>query len=113
MSLSKFLQFVGQKILLKYLKCLGYFSVSIEKIIFLPSIIEYDKKKNFFFKCFFFFPAKREERLQMTMSKVVESVSKKRIAAHQKSLVFEICCDDKKGEDVEVPFVQYKLPPRQ
>lgn len=47
------------------------------------------------------------------MSKVVESVSKKRIAAHQKSLVFEICCDDKKGEDVEVPFVQYKLPPRQ
>merc|ERR1719219_2439994 len=62
---------------------------------------------------FFMPPAKREERLQMTMSKVVESVSKKRIAAHQKSLVFEICCDDKKGEDVEVPFVQYKLPPRQ
>ena len=58
MSLSKFLQFVGQKILLKYLKCLGYFSVSIEKIIFLPSIIEYDKKKNFFFKCFFFFSSK-------------------------------------------------------
>jgi len=62
---------------------------------------------------FFMPPAKREERLQMTMSRVVESVSKKKIAAHQKSLVFEICCDDKKGEDVEVPFVQYKLPPRQ
>lgn len=71
------------------------------------------KRKISFLNVSSFFPAKREERLQMTMSKVVESVSKKRIAAHQKSLVFEICCDDKKGEDVEVPFVQYKLPPRQ
>ena len=46
----------------------------------------------------------------MTMSKVVETVSKKKIPSHVRSLVFEICCDDENGEDVEVPFVQYRLP---
>merc|ERR1711963_195071 len=59
----------------------------------------------------FFMPAaRREERMKMTMSQVVESVSKKRIPSHVRSLVFEICCDDENGQDVEVPFVQYKLP---
>merc|ERR1719471_2588403 len=59
----------------------------------------------------FFMPAaRREERLKMTMSKVVETVSKKKIPSHVRSLVFEICCDDENGEDVEVPFVQYRLP---
>lgn len=59
----------------------------------------------------FFMPqARREERMKMTMSQVVESVSKKKIPNHVRSLVFEICCDDENGEDVEVPFVQYKLP---
>ena len=48
--------------------------------------------------------------LKMTMSKVVETVSKKKIPSHVRSLVFEICCDDENGEDVEVPFVQYRLP---
>jgi len=61
----------------------------------------------------FFMPAaRREERMKMTMSQVVESVSKKRIPSHVRSLVFEICCDDENGQDVEVPFVQYKLQPR-
>ena len=49
----------------------------------------------------------------MKMSQVVETVSKKRIPNHVRSLVFEICCDDEKGQDVEVPFVQYRLRPRQ
>ena len=44
------------------------------------------------------------------MSKVVETVSKKQIAPHVKALVFELCCNDTEGEDVEVPFVQYRLP---
>ena len=57
-----------------------------------------------------FFTARRDERLKMTMSKVVETVSKKKIPSHVRSLVFEICCDDENGEDVEVPFVQYRLP---
>ena len=46
----------------------------------------------------------------MNMSQVVESVSKKKIPSHVRSLVFEICCDDENGQDVEVPFVQYKIP---
>jgi len=62
---------------------------------------------------FFMPPARREERLKMKMSQVVENVSKKKIANHVRSLVFEICCDDEKGQDVEVPFVQYRLPVRQ
>ena len=49
----------------------------------------------------------------MKMSQVVETVSKKKIPNHVRSLVFEICCDDEKGQDVEVPFVQYRLRPRQ
>lgn len=55
---------------------------------------------------------RREERMKMPMSQVVETVSKKKIPSHVKSLVFEICCNDETGEDVEVPFVQYKLPSR-
>ncbi len=51
----------------------------------------------------FFQPkAKRDERAAMTMSQVVEAVSKKPIPDHVKALVFEICCNDDTGEDVEV-----------
>ncbi len=38
----------------------------------------------------------------MPMSKVVTSVSKKDIPAHVRALVFEICCNDNEGEDIEV-----------
>lgn len=55
-------------------------------------------------------PARRAERMPMAMSAVVESVSKKPIAPHVRALVFELCCNDEQGEDVEVPFVQYRLP---
>lgn len=59
----------------------------------------------------FFMPAnRRDERMKMKMSQVVETVSKKKIPDHVRSLVFEICCNDESGEDVEVPFVQYRLP---
>ena len=56
------------------------------------------------------FPARRAERLKMPMSEVVRTVSGKPIPAHVKTLVFEICCNDKDGEDVEVPYVKYALP---
>jgi len=57
-----------------------------------------------------FFPkAKREERLPLKMSKLVEYVSKKPVPAHTKNLIFEVCVDDQTGEDVEVPFVCIKL----
>ncbi|KAL9916302.1 ubiquitin-like activating enzyme 1 isoform 1-T2 [Glossina fuscipes fuscipes] len=59
----------------------------------------------------FFMPkAKCAERLPLPMSEVVRRVSKKRIEPHERSLVFEICCNDEEGEDVEVPYVRYTLP---
>jgi ubiquitin-activating enzyme E1 len=59
----------------------------------------------------FFMPGpKREERLSLSMSEVVRRVSKKKIEPHVRALVFEICCNDDEGEDVEVPYVKYTLP---
>lgn len=43
------------------------------------------------------------------MSEVVRRVSKKKIEPHVKALVFELCCNDADGEDVEVPYVKYNL----
>ncbi|TMW48314.1 hypothetical protein DOY81_006603 [Sarcophaga bullata] len=59
----------------------------------------------------FFMPkAKCAERLPLPMSEVVRRVSKRRIEPHERSLVFEICCNDEDGEDIEVPYVRYTLP---
>jgi ubiquitin-activating enzyme E1 len=59
----------------------------------------------------FFMPAaKRAERMDLPMSEVVRKVSKRKIESHVKALVFEICCNDDDGNDVEVPYVRYTLP---
>lgn len=59
----------------------------------------------------FFMPkAKLQERANLPMSEVVKKVSRKKIEPHVRALVFEICCNDIDGEDVEVPYVRYTLP---
>ena len=44
------------------------------------------------------------------LTEVVKKVSKKKIPPQVKALVFELCVNDKDGEDVEVPYVKYNLP---
>jgi ubiquitin-activating enzyme E1 len=59
---------------------------------------------------FFLPPAKAAERMNLGMKELVEKVSKKTIEPHVRALVFELCCNDLEGEDVEVPYVKYNLP---
>lgn len=59
---------------------------------------------------FFLSQAKVKERNEMTLTELVRKVSKKKIDPQVKALVFEICCNDDTGEDVEVPYVRYILP---
>lgn len=59
---------------------------------------------------FFMAPQKLQDRLSLSMSEVVRKVSKKKLEPHVKALVFELCCNDMDGNDVEVPYVRYTLP---
>jgi len=54
-------------------------------------------------------PKKKQERLGMRLSEVIESISKKPIPPFVKSVIVEIMADDASGEDVEVPFVNVKI----
>ncbi|XP_063792145.1 ubiquitin-like modifier-activating enzyme 1 isoform X1 [Pseudophryne corroboree] len=58
---------------------------------------------------FFMQAAKLKERLELPMTEIVTKVSKKKIGKHVKALVFELCCNDDLGEDVEVPYVRYTM----
>lgn len=53
----------------------------------------------------FYPPAKLKDRMGLTMSKLVEHVSKKAVPDHQKNVIFEITAEDQKEEDVEIPYV--------
>ena len=48
--------------------------------------------------------AKAKERLEMPMSVLIETVSKRPLPPHVKSVVVEVMCNDEEGEDVEVPY---------
>lgn len=50
-------------------------------------------------------PKKVKERLPLTITKLVETVTKKPFDSDKKTLILEICCEDKNEEDVDVPFV--------
>ncbi|ODV94113.1 hypothetical protein PACTADRAFT_86334 [Pachysolen tannophilus NRRL Y-2460] len=53
-----------------------------------------------------FFPKKKlNDRYPLKLTELIKEVSKKDIAEHEKTLIFEICTDDKEGEDVEVPYI--------
>ncbi|EDQ87461.1 uncharacterized protein MONBRDRAFT_33365 [Monosiga brevicollis MX1] len=52
---------------------------------------------------------KQKARLGAKIEDVVQEVTKEPIRKGQKYLVLEVCCDDTEGEDVEVPFVLYRL----
>lgn len=59
---------------------------------------------------FFMAKQKCQERMNLLMSEVVRKVSKKKIEPHVRAIVFELCCNDNDGNDVEVPYVRYELP---
>lgn len=59
---------------------------------------------------FFLQKPKREERMVQRMTEIVRKITKREIAPHERALIFEICCNDEDGEDVEVPYVRYTLP---
>ncbi|KAK9503585.1 hypothetical protein O3M35_010114 [Rhynocoris fuscipes] len=59
---------------------------------------------------FFMSPDKLKDRINLPMSEVVRKVSKRKIEPHVRALVFELCCNNKDGNDVEVPYVRYTLP---
>lgn len=58
----------------------------------------------------FFMPKKKqEERLQQKISQLMETICKKPVPAHVKSLVLEVCVNDKDGEDAEVPYIKLNI----
>lgn len=57
----------------------------------------------------FFPPKKLKERMDLPMTEVVKLITKKEVPSHVKTMILEICCDDKGGEDVEVPFITIHL----
>ncbi|CAH8485598.1 unnamed protein product [Dicrocoelium dendriticum] len=60
----------------------------------------------------FFMPeSRRKERMSMPLRQLVETVSKRPIPPHVKALVFDLCCSDADGEDVDVPYVRYLFEP--
>ncbi|KAG5356785.1 Ubiquitin-activating enzyme E1 1 [Yarrowia sp. E02] len=54
----------------------------------------------------FFPPAKLKEKYDLTLTELVEAVTKKKLEPHVKTLIFEVCAEDQEGEDVDdIPYV--------
>lgn len=57
-----------------------------------------------------FYPAsKNKDRLPQKLSELVKSISKVPVPDHQKYVIFEVCVEDKDGEDVELPYVRVRV----
>lgn len=57
----------------------------------------------------FFPPKKLKNRYDLPITQLVKLVTKNEIPAHVKTMILEVCADDKQGEDVEVPFITIHL----
>lgn len=57
----------------------------------------------------FFPPKKVKDRKPLKLTALIKEVSKKEVPSHVKNLIFEMCADDKEGEDVEVPYINVKI----
>lgn len=57
----------------------------------------------------FFPPKKLAARYPMKLTELIKEVSKKEVPSHETTMIFEICADDKEGEDVEIPYVAVHL----
>jgi len=58
---------------------------------------------------FFMKQKSKKERLPLPVSEAVALVAKREILPHEQYLVFEMCCTDADDEDIEVPYIRYKL----
>ncbi|XP_075546147.1 ubiquitin-like modifier-activating enzyme 1 [Dermacentor variabilis] len=56
------------------------------------------------------FQPSSKSRLELSMSEVVEEVSKQKIDPDKRALIFELTCKNMNGQDVELPRVRYMLP---
>eukprot|EP00276_Gloeochaete_wittrockiana_P001504 CAMPEP_0184672430 /NCGR_PEP_ID=MMETSP0308-20130426/86094_1 /TAXON_ID=38269 /ORGANISM="Gloeochaete witrockiana, Strain SAG 46.84" /LENGTH=1027 /DNA_ID=CAMNT_0027119757 /DNA_START=423 /DNA_END=3506 /DNA_ORIENTATION=+ len=50
-----------------------------------------------------------KERLPMKLKDIVVTLSKTEPRPKQNHFVFEVCCNDEEGEDVDVPYVRYRF----
>jgi ubiquitin-activating enzyme E1 len=48
-------------------------------------------------------------RMSMKMSEVVKEVTKKDVDPNKVFMIFEVCATDEEGEDVEIPYVRYRM----
>jgi ubiquitin-activating enzyme E1 len=58
---------------------------------------------------FFSSKAKMKERMTKPMTEVVTMVTKKGWEPGLRYIIFEVCVCDEEGEDVEIPYVRYKV----
>lgn len=57
----------------------------------------------------FFPPKKLKERMNFTITQLVKFITKTEVPPHVRTMILEICADDKEGEDVEVPYITIHL----
>ncbi|CCF58176.1 hypothetical protein KAFR_0E00220 [Kazachstania africana CBS 2517] len=57
----------------------------------------------------FFPPKKLKDRLNLPITELVKVVTKNEVPSHVRTMILEICTDDKDGEDAEVPYITIHL----